>query len=99
MPNVSRGSDNAYLIAQTAIAQLKAAIQSLLQDAPEDGLKNSEIGRQLGIYMGHVEHEGHIPRTLLAIMEFEGVVEQDPTTKHWKLITIAGRRHATGGQD
>ena len=34
-----------------------------------------DIGRGLGIYGGHVNHEGHIPRTLLSIMESEGVVE------------------------
>jgi hypothetical protein len=32
--------------------------------------------------MGHVEHEDHIPRTLLAIMESEGVVDR---TKKQKL--------------
>ena len=57
----------------------------MLSRASNDGLKNSDIGRQLGIYMGHVEHEGHIPRTLLAIMESEGVVEQDNETKAWRL--------------
>lgn len=35
--------------------------------------------------MGHVEHEEHIPRTLLAMMEAEGIVEQDPETKFWRL--------------
>ena len=35
--------------------------------------------------MGHVEHEGHIPRTLLALMEAEGVVQQDKATKLWSL--------------
>jgi len=39
--------------------------------------------------MGHVEHEGHIPRTLLAIMEAEGVVEQVKETKAWRLRTYS----------
>jgi hypothetical protein len=73
-----------YFLAQTAMAQLKAAIHQVLAEAPQ-GLKNSEIGRLLGIYMGHVDHEGHIPRTCLALMESEGVVEQDKQTKLWKL--------------
>jgi DNA-binding IclR family transcriptional regulator len=73
-----------YLLAQAAIAQLKGAVHSVLSRAPE-GLKNVEIGKLLGIYMGHVEHEGHIPRTLLALMEAEGVVEQDQKSKTWKL--------------
>ena len=91
MHSDSHCENSAYFMAQMTIA--------LLRDAPDDGLKNSQIGRQLGIYMGHVEHEGHIPRTLLAIMESEGVVEQDEATKHWRLTTIAGRRTATSGQD
>ena len=55
--------DNArpYLKAQVAIAHLKAAVYETLQSAPDGVLKNVEIGRKLGIYMGHVEHEGHIP--------------------------------------
>lgn len=75
-------NSQAYLMAQTAIAQLKAAIHQILAASP-DGLKNSDIGRLLGIYMGHVKHEGHIPRTLLAMMEAEGVAVQDPKTKLW----------------
>ena len=78
-------SHEPYLLAQTAMAQLKAAVHQVLSHGPEVGLKNSDIGRLLGIYMGHVEHEGHIPRTLLAIMEAEGVVEQDKDTKAWRL--------------
>jgi hypothetical protein len=80
--------DHPYAIAQVAMAQLKASIRILLSSNP-NGLKNSEIGRALGIYMGHVEHEGHIPRTLLAIMENEGVVEQDKKTKVWRLAPIS----------
>ena len=60
--------DHPYLLAQTAMAQLKAAVHQVLGSAPAAGLKNSDIGRLLGIYMGHAEHEGHIPRTLLALM-------------------------------
>lgn len=97
--NQAPNQGQAYLQAQMAIAQLKSAVQLLLGDAPKDGLKNSEIGRQLGIYMGHVEHEGHIPRTLLAIMESEGVVRQDKSTKHWRLVDLADRRKDDQGDD
>lgn len=76
-----------YFLAQSAMAQLKSAVHQLLASAGPPGLKNSEIGRSLGIYKGHVEHEGHIPRTLLAIMEEEGVAEQDKATKAWRLRT------------
>jgi hypothetical protein len=74
----------AYLQAQEAMAKLRSAIHSILECAPA-GLSNARIGRSLGIYSGHVGHEGHISRTILALMEAEGVVEQDKTTKAWRL--------------
>lgn len=74
-----------YLIAQTGITQLKQAIHVLLARAGDDGLSNAEIGRTLGIYAGHSGHEGHISRTILALMEVEAVVEQNPDTKRWNL--------------
>ena len=92
-----QNSERAYAMAQSAISDLKAAVHLLLSQAPADGLKNIEIGKQLGIYMGHVEHEGHIPRTLLALMESEGVVEQDRATKHWRLVSLAQRRSPSDG--
>ena len=75
----------AYKLAQIAIADLKTAIHVILCDAPEEGMSNAEIGRTLGIYQGHIRHEGHMPRSLLALMENEGVVEQDSETKKWTL--------------
>ena len=74
-----------YMKAQVAIAHLKAAVYETLQSAPVGGLKNVEAGRKLGIDMGNVDHEGHIPRTILAMMEAEGVLEQNADTKAWKL--------------
>lgn len=75
----------AYGTAQRALAELKTAVCSLLT-AYADGLTNAEIGRALGIYGGHNgQHEGHISRTLLAMMEAEGVVEQEMKTKWWRL--------------
>lgn len=79
------GEAGAYQLAQRAVADLKTSVYVLLKGGPDEGLTNAQIGRGLGIYMGHVGHEGHIPRTLLAIMEAEGVVEQDPGTKKWKI--------------
>lgn len=75
-----------YEKAQIAIAQLKGAVYEILQTAPANGLKNVEIGKKLGIYMGHVGHEGHISRTCLELMKDEGLVHQDEETKQWKLI-------------
>ena len=75
-----------YHTAQTAISDLKAAIYEVLAGAKVDGLTNAEIGRTLGIYQGHVKHQGHISRTLLALMEVEEVVKQDKETKRWTLV-------------
>ena len=66
------------------MADLKAAVHLVLANAP-NGLSNAQVGRTLGIYGGHVGHEGHISRTLLALLESEGVAEQDPSTKRWRL--------------
>ncbi len=77
--------NDAYREAQNSISVLKSLVRTVLEYAPEDGLKNSEIGRSLGIYSGHIEHEGHISRTLLAMLEAEGVVVQSPDNKKWKL--------------
>lgn len=75
----------AYQLAQKALADLKTAIYILLSEPNSDGFTNAEIGRALGIYQGHIGHEGHIPRTLLSLMEVEKVVEQNAETKKWKL--------------
>lgn len=78
-------SGRAYAEAQRAMATLKSAIYSVLLDAAPEGLRNVDIGKSLGIHAGHARHEGHIPRTLLAIMESEGVVVQDSKTRLWRL--------------
>jgi hypothetical protein len=75
---------DAYHVAQRAMSDLKAAVLRILASASEKGVSNAEIGRTLGIYAGHVGHEGHISRTLLALMESEGVAEQDSGTKRWR---------------
>ena len=82
-----------YHLAQRALADLKAAVFALLSNATDAGMTNAEIGRGLGIYRGHVGHEGHISRTLLEMMKAEGVVEQDEATKRWTL-----RSHASADQ-
>jgi len=84
-----------YAMAQRAIAELKSSIHELLLRPTPSGLTNAEIGRSLGIYTGHVGHEGHISRTLLAIMEAEGVVEQDGESKRWSLRSHAPADEAT----
>jgi hypothetical protein len=75
----------AYAQAQKAIADLKGSIYLLLSEPGFLEVTNAEIGRALGIYHGHVGHEGHIPRALLTLMEQEGVLVQNEQTKKWKL--------------
>ena len=80
----------AYQKAQHAIAGLKSAIHDLLSNSP-DGLQNAEIGKRLGIYMGHSgkgKHLGHIPRTLLEVMASEGTVERCSSSKLWSLKSL-----------
>lgn len=74
-----------YSKAQKAIAILKDAVYSYLQERDGKPVKNSELGRALGIYSGYSSgQEGHIPRTILAIMESEEVIEQN-SDKEWTL--------------
>ena len=78
----------AYEMAQRAMADLKAAVRMVLAVAPSEGMQNAEIGRALGIYQGHVGHEGHISRSLLAALQTQGVADQDTDTKKWKLCHL-----------
>ena len=82
--------EDAYQKAQKGMAYLKSAIYIVLSNAPKEGLSNANIGRTLGIYLGHKGHEGHIPRTLLAIMENEGIVKQNSSNKKWQIIKYSG---------
>ena len=54
-----------YHLAQSAFADLKAAIRQVLADGPPEGLRNSQIGRQLGISARTVQvHLDHLYRKL-----------------------------------
>ena len=79
-----------YERAQNAMAQLRIAVHEFMEQAPAEGMSNAEIGRSLGIYMGHKGHQGHVSRTILALMEIEGVVTQDGESRRWLLVR--GRR-------
>jgi hypothetical protein len=78
-----------YRRAQVAMAELKAAVVSLLERTPA-GASNAAIGRSLGIYGGHKGHEGHISRTVLAMLEGEGVVQQNEKDRTWTIRLHAG---------
>lgn len=77
-----------YHLAQRAIADLKTAVLGLLIKAGNGGMSNAEIGRSLGIYHGHEGHEGHISRTILAMLEEDGVAAQDEDTKKWSAASV-----------
>lgn len=82
-----------YRRAQVAMAELKAVVVSLLERTPT-GASNATIGRSLGIYQGHKGHEGHVSRTLLNMLENEGVVQQNENDQKWTL-----RFHPGEGRD
>lgn len=76
---------DAYQLAQRAMADLKAAAHAVLTQAGDEGCTNAQVGRLLGIYTGHVGHEGHVSRTILGILESEGVAVQERETRKWHL--------------
>ena len=78
--------ESSYYKAQLGMTQIKEAIYSLLKENLPKGLRNVDIGKSLGIYGGHKGHEGHISRTILEIMQSEGVIEQRED-KLWYLCT------------
>ena len=73
-----------YTRAQRAMTELKGAVYELVASSP-DGLTNADIGRKLGIYQGHVGHEGHVSRTVLGLLAAEQVLVQDEKTKRWSV--------------
>jgi hypothetical protein len=81
---------SAYERAQRGLALLKGSIYELIKQAGPDGLRNVEVGKALGIYAGHIGHEGHISRTLLEVMRSEGVVNQTGDKK-WVLADLGGQ--------
>lgn len=78
-----------YVKAQLALAELKGAVVAILERTG-GSMTNAAIGRSLGIYAGHKGHEGHISRTLLAMLENEGVVEQSEKDQTWSIRHHAG---------
>ena len=85
-----------YERSQFAIAELKSVVFQLLEQSAA-GRTNAEIGRSLGIYAGHIGHEGHIPRTILALMQADGSVIQDGKGGKW-YVNVDGK-HTLDGRD
>jgi hypothetical protein len=79
-----------HVQAQIGMLYLKSAVFDYLQSAPPEGYSNAEIGRALEIYSGHVRHEGHISRTILGMLEAEGLVQQIEQRGKW---IITGTRN------
>lgn len=77
-----------------AIAELKSVVFQLLEQSAA-GRTNAEIGRSLGIYAGHIGHEGHIPRTILALMQADGSVIQDGKGGKW-YVNVDGKHTLDG---
>lgn len=76
---------SAYSIAQKAMINLKTAVYYMILIGSPDGITNADLGRKLGIYTGHVRHEGHISRTILGLLESEGILQQDLDSKKWSI--------------
>jgi hypothetical protein len=72
-----------YTRAQRAVAELKGVVYELVAASGPEGLTNAEIGRTLGIYQGHVRHQGHVSRTILAMLQAEDVLQQNAASKRW----------------
>lgn len=81
-----------YQTAQQAMGLLKGAVIQLLARHYPNGLKNVDIGKCLGIYMGHKGHSGHIPRTILELLEHEECVVQNEESKVWTLAAEMAQR-------
>ncbi len=77
-----------YDKAQQALTTLKVSVARTLSQVGGKGLRNSQIGRALGIYGGHKGHQGHISRTILHLLELEGIIRQDAISKKWFLRSI-----------
>ena len=78
-----------FLTAQKGLVEIKSAVLGYLKLNADRSLKNVEIGRALGIYGGHVGHEGHISRLALELLKADGLVDQSPD-KSWHLKDLKG---------
>lgn len=87
-----------YEKAQSGIVLLKSAVYELLSAMGENGIRNVDVGRRLGVYAGHIGHEGHIPRTILELLKSEGVAEQRNDKKWYLKAESSNDDQVQGGQ-
>ncbi|MBS1723813.1 MAG: hypothetical protein JSS66_12775 [Armatimonadetes bacterium] len=87
----------AYEMAQEAVTLMKSAIIRVLLEHP-DGLRNSEIGRLLGVNADFIEgNDGWFQYTVLKIMELDRTVEQKKPRGPWTLRSGGKESKATLG--
>ncbi|HWP30817.1 MAG TPA: hypothetical protein VNK96_03690 [Fimbriimonadales bacterium] len=78
----------AYDLAQEGVILVKRAIRRVFQAHPE-GLRNSVIGRLLGVNADFLEdQQGWFQYTVLKIMERERTVEQVKPRGSWRLMRM-----------
>jgi len=88
----------AYQMAQQAVSLMKIAIVRLLSESPE-GLKNSDIGRRLGVNGDHLGGQpGWFPWTVLKMMELDRTVEQPVPKGPWKLVDLSSADQSEASQ-
>lgn len=87
----------AYRQAQRAMADLTSAVLSIIATAGADGISNSQVGRLLGIYQGHIGHEGHISRTMLELLKADGIIEQLGKGGPWRMKSIVESEQSNEG--
>jgi hypothetical protein len=74
---------------------MKSAIIRVLADHP-DGLKNSELGRRLGVNADFLDdQQGWFQYTVLKIMELERTVEQAKLRGPWRLTSLKASSQKT----
>ena len=78
-----------YRRAQVALADLKAAARGVLLSAPSDGLADDDVGRLLGLNALSGTADGQLTRTILGVLEAEGVATKDEGER-WHFRTRSG---------
>jgi len=73
---------DAIPLVERALSELRGVVHAKLLEN-KDGLTNAQLGRSLGLYMGHVGHQGCVSRTILEMLKENEMAWQDPATKRW----------------
>ena len=80
-----------YERAQIAMAQLKSLALTLVAQNPESGLRQTDIGRMLGIHATpDGQQQGWVAGYLMQLLENEGLVERESQRAPWLLNSRYG---------